>query len=157
MSTRDFCWEAMVEVTGANPDEERGAINAALKAIRKLEPELAVDNYLLSVEIHERAKLYHETMGEGVVLTPSALAKHWVRVLEQRPKPATINPPATHDSRGCVCGGDKIVFVGTNAQGHDETAPCPTCNADAKTDFWRHDGTRFRIMDPATVRMRMNG
>lgn len=154
MSTRDFCWEAMIEVTGANPEVERGAINKALKSIRELEPELALDNYLLSAEIHERAKAYRELFPDGA-MTPPALAKHWVRVLEQRPKPQTVNAPAAPATYGCICNGDKIVFVGVDEKGHDQTAPCPECNPTAEVGFWRADGTRFHGLEQRDVRVRI--
>lgn len=34
---------------------------------------------------------------------------------------------------------------------HEEVAPCPDCHQ-IEVSWWRHDGTRFRGMDPAAVR-----
>lgn len=77
---RDYSYEALAEVTASDPSVARGQLNAALKAIRDQEPE--VDDYLLSCEIHERAQMYRAVFSNAA-LTPTALAKHWQRVLAE--------------------------------------------------------------------------
>lgn len=95
MRERDYAFEALAQVTASDPSVARGALNAALRDIRKQEPELAgtSDSYLLSAEIHERAKMYRAVF-ENTALTPTALAKHWIRVKEEsKPRPRMPNPP----------------------------------------------------------------
>ena len=161
---RDFAFEALAEVTSTDWNEGRGELNAALRSIKEQEPDLALDSYLLSVEIHDRAKLYKATMGEEILLTPSALAKHWKRVKEQQPR----EPVPTYPSLGTdytpffcsTCEGDKMVLVSLRPSGnehspYEEYAPCPDCNAGAKTSFWFWDGEHRRQLDPTEVRARM--
>lgn len=65
---------------------ERGKLNAALKAIREaweLEGGLPED---LPREIELRAKAY-ETMWPMLTLTPTALARHWYRVVAKKRTP----------------------------------------------------------------------
>lgn len=93
---RDFAYEALAEVTSTDQNVGRGALNAALRDIRKQEPEIE-DSYLLSCEIHDRAKLYHQVY-PSVALTPTALSKHWQRVKEQAPKPSGSNLTAESNS-----------------------------------------------------------
>lgn len=80
MKQRDYAWEALVQVTDADPNANRGELNVALKSIK--EQAEVEDSYLLADEIHDRAKLYRQVMGD-VLLTPTALAKHWKRVYEE--------------------------------------------------------------------------
>ena len=89
---RDFAYEALAEVTASDPSVARGELNAGLRDIRIQEPSLAGldDSYLLSDEIHSRAKMYR-ALWPGVSLTPTALAKHWVRVKEERPQKVGAN------------------------------------------------------------------
>lgn len=92
---RDYAYEALAEVTASDAEVARGQLNAALRDIRTQEPELAsTDNsYLLSAEIHERAKMYRAVF-ENAALTPNALAKHWQRVkAEAMPRRQHSNPP----------------------------------------------------------------
>lgn len=77
---RDLAWEALVRVTHANPAMERGQLNAALKAIREA---CDLSNDLLALEIEMHAEAYHRTF-PGLTLTPTALAKHWFRVMAPR-------------------------------------------------------------------------
>ena len=82
MRARDLGWEKLVEVTQANPDFERGQLNKALASIRaccERDGLLAED---VPAEIEARAALYRETF-PGLTLTPTALARHWYRVLPQ--------------------------------------------------------------------------
>lgn len=84
MRERDYAFEALTEVTASDPAVARGPLNAALRDIRTQMPELE-DSYLLSAEIHERAKMYR-TVWPEVALTPTALSKHWLRLPEEMSK-----------------------------------------------------------------------
>ena len=91
MSTRDYAYEALAEVTSTDMTAGRGQLNAALKSIRA-QSEIE-DSYLLGAEIHERAKMYRSVFPE-MALTPTALAKHYLRVYEEsKPRPVFANPP----------------------------------------------------------------
>lgn len=79
--SRNYPFEALAEVTNSDWEASRGELNVALKSIRA-QAEID-DDYLLAAEINERAKLYRQVMGEDVLLTPTALAKHWLRVLQE--------------------------------------------------------------------------
>jgi len=79
----DICWEALVHETAANPAMERGQLNVALRAIREAAfSEGLVDDEAIATEIGLRAQAYREKMPE-CSLTPTALAKHWFRVMVQ--------------------------------------------------------------------------
>lgn len=171
MSTRerDYAYEALAEVTGTNMDTGRGKLNAALKSIRLQSAE--TDSYLLAAEIHERAKMYRYVMPD-MLLTPTALAEHWQRVLEESRRTQATNRQTV--TLCPTCEGDRFVLVGSrpvvqtqwmrdhgialagDAQ-HDEYAACPDCNANAETGFFRADGSKFVGMDPAMTRERMRG
>ena len=84
MRPRDYAYEALAEVTGSDPEVARGQLNAALRDIRLQMPELE-DSYLLSAEIHERAKMYREVWPD-VALTSTALSKHWLRLPDEHSK-----------------------------------------------------------------------
>lgn len=89
---RDYAYEALAEVTSTDQNVGRGQLNAALRDIRKQEPDLE-DSYLLSAEIHDRAKMYRAVY-ENAALTPNALAKHWQRVKEEVKTTRTdLSPP----------------------------------------------------------------
>lgn len=77
----DLCWDALVAVTGAMPEVERGPLNTALKAIRAQCARDGINPDQIPNEIHRRAKLYREGQFRGLTLTPMALAKNWIRVL----------------------------------------------------------------------------
>jgi hypothetical protein len=159
MSERDYAFEALAEVTSTDWNEGRGELNAALKSIR--EQSEIEDGYLLAAEIHDRAKMYRQVFADAV-LTPTALSKHWKRVLEESDRPKGSN---LHADLGCqTCGGDKFVLVNLRAVGDkdvtavnfEEWAPCPDCNH-SDVSFWRPDGTKFRAPDPGRVREMMRG
>lgn len=164
MREREYDFEALAEVTGTDWTVGRGELNSALKSIR--EQSGIEDGYLLADEIHARAKLYREVMPD-VMLTPNALAKHWLRVFEEAEKRKASRPTtnahaeATHCT---LCNGDRFVLVNLRAIAgmdvaqvhHEEYAPCPDCNQ-ADVSFWRHDGTRFTPPDPSRVREMMRG
>ena len=107
----DHGFDALVEVTGANVAVERGAINAALKAIKDA---LAgeVEGELLGQVIRDMAARYRR-LWPDMTLTPTALAKHWNRILaeeQERAKPVTY---VTHDRAHCsTCDGLRMVLVG---------------------------------------------
>jgi hypothetical protein len=165
--SRDYAFEALAEVTGTDWTAGRGELNAALKSIR--EQTEVEDSYLLSDLIHERAKMYREVMPE-VMLTPTALAKHWRRVLEEsghRNRSRATNR-AVKPTRCPTCDGDRFVVARlrppeqtawmdehnikpSTTEMHEEYAPCPDCNPQEIT-WYRHDGSRFRGLDPAAVR-----
>jgi len=84
-------------VTATDWEVGRGVLNAALRDIRA-QSEIE-DSYLLGAEIHERAKMYR-ALFENAALTPTALAKHWIRVKEEtKPRPRLPNPPPLPTSR----------------------------------------------------------
>lgn len=87
MRKRDWAYEALAAETASDPEIARGELNAALRDIRKMEPEVAAieDSYLLADLICARAKMYRIVF-DGAALTPTALAKHWLRVLEEHSK-----------------------------------------------------------------------
>lgn len=76
----DLAFDALVEVTQSMVEMERDKINVALRAIRAqcerdgLHPDSIPD------EIRLRAAHYRTTF-PGLTMTPTALAKHWIRVL----------------------------------------------------------------------------
>lgn len=150
---RDYAWEALIEVTASDPSEQRGELNAALKSIR--EQSGIEDSYLLADEIHVRAKMYRQVMPD-VMLTPSALAKHWLRVFEEaaqrRTRGTNVSAPATDCE---TCGGDRWVVVCLRGE-IEEYAGCPDCNA-VQITYYRADGTRWTSPDPARVREMMKG
>ena len=77
---RDYAYEALARVTSSDMNANRGELNAALGSIRQ-QSEIE-DSYFLADEIHERAKMYRAVMGDAL-LTPTALAKHWLRVFDE--------------------------------------------------------------------------
>ena len=142
MATRDYAFEALAEVTGTDWNTGRGELNAALRSIRE---ETGVeDSYVLADLIHQHAKHYREVM-PGVLITPTALAKHWKRVGEEATRPSRTPGRANQHAAptGCrTCHGDRFVHVltrpaktstwmrerGIEADGQlEEYAPCPDC------------------------------
>ena len=121
----DHAWDALVEVTNANPAQERGALNRALALIREATTELEVSGEELALMIRYQADLYREVFPE-MPLTCSALAKWWGKLdaesqrlreiaskkadeLEEKRKTKGVN---LHRSSDCVtCGGDGWVVV----------------------------------------------
>lgn len=77
-----MAWEALVRATHANPAFERGALNSALRAIREAAHSEGLHEDSLPAEIERRAQAYGRTFA-GMTLTPTALAKHWFRVLHE--------------------------------------------------------------------------
>jgi hypothetical protein len=132
---KDLCWEALIEVTGANVSMERGALNASLKEIRDEMPD--VDAVDLAGEIVYRAGLYRKAF-PGAALTPTALAKHWTRVLTEGRATPALAAPAAPQSRCTLCRDNGWVFV----QDTDDTAPCPSClkGSRAEKAGYGHEG-----------------
>lgn len=96
---RDYAFEALADATGTDWDAGRGELNAALKSIR--EQSDAPDVHALAAEIFGRARMYRQSMPD-VILTPSALAKHYKRVeVEVARMTASVprNPPPPQPSR----------------------------------------------------------
>lgn len=86
----DPAFEALERVTRANREMERGKLNKALKAIRfawQQEGGLPED---LPWEIELRADAYRRKW-PGLTLTPTALATHWFRVVEQTPQQQALD------------------------------------------------------------------
>lgn len=166
---KDYAYEALAEVTATDMNGGRGELNAALKLIREQTPELADDSFMLAEVVRARAKMYRSVMGD-VLLTPTALAKHWQRVWaesQEREKTRSTNQP-TPDTECSTCAGDRFVVVGTRppvvspwatergikpveGEMYEEMAACPDCNQ-TDTSFWRGDGTKSRALDPEKVR-----
>lgn len=167
---RDYAYEALAEVTGTDMAAGRGELNAALKSIK--EQSETDDSYLLADEIQARAKLYRQVMPD-VMLTPSALAKHWLRVFEEaNRKPAVASNQNAAATRCLTCGGDRFVLVGRrpavpsqwmkeqgikipDSEGFEEYAVCPDCNV-TDTSFRRHDGSLAAALDSARARELMS-
>lgn len=152
----DYPYEALAEATGTNQSTGRGELNAALKIIRQ---QTTLTGQLLAGEIKVRARQYRRLMPE-VVLTPTALAKHWTRVAEEAERPSGVN---LNSGGQCpTCEGDHFVPVGTTAihtnHGRNlevETyAPCPDCGPQ-DVHWWRPDGSRAQTPDPGQVREMM--
>jgi hypothetical protein len=80
---KDLAWEALVRVTNANEEMERGRLNTALRAIRVAwEKEGGLPDGL-PAEIELRADAYRNKW-PSLTLTPTALATHWFRVVAER-------------------------------------------------------------------------
>jgi hypothetical protein len=168
--TRDYAFEALAEVTSTDWTAGRGELNSALKSIR--EQSEIEDPYLLADEIHVRAKMYRAAMPE-VMLTASALAKHWLRVFEEAQRTPALASNQAAPFRMCdTCGGDKMVVVAkrkpvqsawmrergiepNESQMIEEMAPCPDCNTSANTTTYRPNGEVVRGPDPAKTREMM--
>lgn len=165
---RDYAYEALAEATNTDMDASRGELNVALKTIRQMAD---LEDATLAVEIHRRARGYRQMMGDGVLLTPTALAKHWHRVVaEVERKPAVTNA-STAPTDCQTCGGDRFVVVGTRPvvaspwmdehkivppkdAAEEEVAPCPDCNP-VEVSWYRPDGSHRTLPDPDRVRQMM--
>lgn len=166
---RDYAFEALAEVSGTDPNTGRGELNAALKSIR--EESKIEDSYILAYEIHQKAKLYRQLMPE-VMLTPTALSKHWTRVGEETEQRKAKGANVYAEPTECAtCGGIRFVLVARrpakqsvwmkqrgieipDAPGAEEYAPCPDCNQQ-DASFRRADGTLSASPNPSLVRDRM--
>lgn len=168
MRPRDLPFEALAEATSTDWGAGRGELNKALALIKDQSSE--DDPLILSMEITERAKLYRRVF-PGVALTPTALAKHWLRVFEeahrQREQQATNVQRPYYEC--ATCGGHGFVVYATRtveqtfwmkqhgrkASGEiEEWAPCPECSK-VDASYRTFDGSMFRPPDPAQVRERL--
>lgn len=148
--TRDYAFEALAEVTGTDWKTGRGELNKALQLIR--DQAGIEDSFLLSSEIHDRAKAYRQVMGDEIMLTPTALAKHWTRVLEEsqrQSKPQRTSNLSVPPTDCSTCGGDRFVVVAlrkpkatswmmergmepSQSESFEEYAPCPDCGPEVR-------------------------
>lgn len=163
---RDLAYEALAEVTDADQAGNRGELNVSLKQIKEVSG--ISGNLTLAAEIRDQAARYRQVMGPEVLLTPTALAKHWLRVGAEakRMESRGTNQSAQRDE--CpTCSGDRFVTVAMRAPAQtpwmssrglkpntaemvDEVAPCPTCNP-IQVGMRRFDGTPISTPDPARV------
>jgi hypothetical protein len=129
---RDLPFEALAEATSTDWNVGRGELNMALKSIREQMPGL--DDTELATEIIYRAKLYKEFMGPTIALTAAALAKHWLRVVEQKKNTREVTN-ASAAPNGCqTCDGMGLVLVRIRPSdnphsGYEEYGICPDCRA----------------------------
>src|SRR5262245_1538560 len=136
---RDHAYEALAEHTQTDMNAGRGELNAALKTIRVLSP---LQGELLAGEIEVRCRAYRRLMPTAM-LTPTALAKHWIRCGAELPSTEQTNRSVW--TQCSTCGGDRFVPYsmrkaetsqwmrehGLEASGfYDEVASCPDCGPD---------------------------
>lgn len=100
--SRDLAFEALAEVTNTHWEAGRGELNFSLAGIRKQTENMLTDE-LLAAEIRTRADLYRQVF-PNMTLSPTALNKHWERVVAEKPKPSGSNlsadrPPSLPLSR----------------------------------------------------------
>jgi len=172
---KDYAYEALAEVTATDMNGGRGELNMALKLIREQAPEVADDNFLLSEMIRARAVMYRSVMGD-VLLTPTALAKHWQRVFEEaehRKGLGATNQASTKSAECATCGGDWFVVVATRkpmmsplllergvkpvvGELFEEVAPCPDCGQGIDTTRRAANGRLIECPDPVRVREMMS-
>ncbi len=113
----DLSFEALAASTGTDWNAGRGELNKAVSLIRDQMPD--VEDDLLADEIRLRAKLYRGVM-PNMMLTPTALAKHWKRLVE------ITRPTVKKNGAPCeTCDDLHLVCVDTNGQ--ETYAPCPDC------------------------------
>jgi hypothetical protein len=167
---RDYSYEALAEVTSSDLNTNRGELNAALKLIREMTPELSDQE--LAIVIKSQGTRYRSLMPE-VIMSPGALAKHWRRVAEEAQTQRGKTNQAV-EKFGCLtCQDDRMVVVAQRRpmttrwmQEHglsastehmiEEVAPCPSCNAGADTVMRRYDGRVIRSPDAQRTREMMS-
>jgi rubrerythrin len=160
----DLIFEAICEVCGIDwkhemTQNERGRVNAARKEL----VDLYGDIQTLPMMIHERGSAYRQVYPD-MPLTPQALTGNWGSVLalaetarEQARQKQTEQRRVTnaHAKRGCqTCGDDHFVSVGYDADGNEQTAPCPDCNTNSDATYWVNR-RKVEPMDPAKTREMM--
>jgi hypothetical protein len=159
----DLSFEALATATGTDWTAGRGELNSALASIRG---QWTGEEDELPAEIAERAKLYRRVF-QGAALTPTALAKHWLRVFEEMHRASEQATNVSRPYENCVtCGGHHFVVYSTRPMpetywmrehGHksngliEEYAPCPECGPPI-TPYRRYDGTMERVPDSGKVR-----
>jgi hypothetical protein len=165
---RDLPFEALADATSTDWNVGRGELNSALRDIRVQMPDL--DDVDLATEILHRALLYRRMYPE-IALTPPALAKHWLRVLEEQKRPAAGATNVSAPISECgTCEGHRFVVVSTRpypqtmwmtmhgrkSRGDvEEWAPCPACAPEISTTYRGADGRMRRSPDPEKVREMM--
>lgn len=115
---RDLSFEALADETGTDWATGRGELNKALASIRG-ECELRDD--ALADEIHVRASMYRKLM-PSVLLTPTALAKHWRRVKQ-------TSAPRKQAADCARCDNHRLVVAEVRDDGTEAYKPCPDCGA----------------------------
>lgn len=154
MRQPDLAYEALAEATSADMEGSRGELNRALKLIRDQTD--AIGEHLAS-EIRTRAQMYKQVMPD-VILTPTALAKHWQRLeVESRRQPHATNRTAQVGTDCETCDGDRMVLVQTRPApkgAYEEYACCPACNP-SNSSYWLQ-GRKIAALDPDLVMERMN-
>ena len=168
MRQRDHAYEALANETQTDWKAGRGELNTALLSIRGQMPVIGpLETADLAHEIRLRAKLYRQAMPE-MMLTPTALAKHWSRLPESARSTGATNQSSVSDCE--TCGGDRFVLYATRTLPYtawmrehgikekppeerqvEEYAPCP-CNSALDASYRRYDGRVMRVPDPAAVR-----
>jgi hypothetical protein len=129
MIERDISFETLAEVCGADitqlTSSSRGQLNAALRQLREAHPDLA--DLELALVIEDKAKAYRQVMPD-VLLTPSALIKHWPSLEAQRDRQQAY--PEPRDPYDCpTCDGLRLIpATDVFVSGY---APCPSCNQKA--------------------------
>jgi hypothetical protein len=166
---RDYAYEALAEVTNYHQNTNRGELNAALKLIREMTPELNSEE--LAIVIKSQGARYRAVM-PNIVMSPGALAQHWTHVAAEAQKQRGQTNQSV-EQFGCpTCQDDRMVVVSqrkpmttrwmtdhkiTAHEEHmiEEVAPCPDCNASADTVMRRFDGRVLRCPDANRVREMM--
>lgn len=113
---RNESFEALAEETRTDWVAGRGELNKALSLIRQ---QSSMPDTELAAEIHVRARLYHALMPTAL-LTPTALAKHWLRV--KPPRKEKSQRPACE-----TCNNDRLVVARVRDDGTEEYKRCPAC------------------------------
>jgi len=121
---RDISFETLAQACAIDISQltksGRGELNGALKQLRDALPDFS--DLELSLVIEDRAKAYRQTMPD-VMLTPSALVKHWAALEGVRARQETY---PEHEPLDCpTCGDLRMV------EREDGWGPCPTCNGKA--------------------------
>jgi rubrerythrin len=161
MTERDEAFETLCEVSGIDWQKEittdqRGRVNAALKQLR----DIYGDDPTLPQMIRDRAEAWGFVYPE-IPVTPQTLTHNWSQIIQVAQEKAEREKQTEgkkrvatnqHAKHGCAtCGDDHVVVVGTNAEGHDLTAPCPDCNPHANATYWAQR-RKIEPLDPAKVR-----
>lgn len=128
---RDISFETLAQMCGTDitqlTSSSRGELNGALKQLRDAMPDLA--DLELALVIEDRARIYRQVMPD-VILTPSALAKHWASLEGRRVEQTTSTAYPERDPYNCpTCDGLRLI------PGQDVFVvgytPCPDCNETA--------------------------
>lgn len=163
---RDEAFEALCNVCsidwqGEITSDQRGRVNAALKQLRTIYP----DDLALPMMIHERASAW-AVVYPDIPLTPQSLTGNWSSIIQaaeqtheqlKRREVEKRKVTNAHARRGCTtCGDDHFVSVGFDANGYEQTAPCPDCGPSGDASYWVQR-RKIEPMDPAKTREMMDG